>query len=171
MAASDGAYRVDALDLALLTALRAHPRSGDLQLSRLVEVARATVQSRLRRLEAAGIITGWGPDVDVSAAGFDVQAFISLEIAQGALDRVRDELLAIPHVVEAYATTGTSDLLCRVSASSHAELQEVVLRLNRSATVVRSTSVVVLSVVIAPRVLPLLETSASERRPQAPAYR
>ena len=42
---------LDALDLALLTALRENPRAGALALSRLTHVARATVESRLSRLE------------------------------------------------------------------------------------------------------------------------
>ena len=80
---------LDALDLALLTALRENPRAGALALSRLTRVARATVESRLSRLERAGVITGYGPDIDVAAAGFTVLAFVTLEIAQGALDRVQ----------------------------------------------------------------------------------
>jgi len=36
---------------------------------------------------------------------------------------------------------------------------------------VRTTSVVVLGTVVAPRVLPLLERSAEERDARAPAYR
>src|SRR5215470_7731091 len=94
---------LDALDLALLTELRANPRAGVLQLSRLTRVARATVQARLDRLESSGVITGYGPDVDVAAAGFGVLAFVTLEIHQGALDQVRDDLAAIPGVLEAYA--------------------------------------------------------------------
>ena len=49
---------LDALDLALLTTLRQNPRAGILDLSRTVKVARATVQSRLDRMERAGVITG-----------------------------------------------------------------------------------------------------------------
>src|SRR2546423_13422548 len=86
----------DALDLALLTALREHPRAGALQLSRLTGVARATVQARLDRMEKSGVITGYGPDLDVAAAGYGVRAFVTLEIAQGALDRVAADLAAIP---------------------------------------------------------------------------
>ena len=41
---------LDALDLALLTALREHPRAGALELSRITGVARATVSARLQRL-------------------------------------------------------------------------------------------------------------------------
>ena len=81
----------DDLDIALLTVLAEHPRAGVLELSRLTGVARATVTARLQRLEDAGIVTGYGPDLDVTAAGFGVHAFVTLEIAQGAIDDVRRE--------------------------------------------------------------------------------
>ena len=97
---------LDALDLALLGALRDNPRAGVLQLSRITRVARATVQSRLDRMEQAGVITGYGPDIDVAAEGFGVLAFVTLEITKGALDQVRDDLAAIAGVLEAYAVTG-----------------------------------------------------------------
>lgn len=165
--------QLDDLDVALLTALRAHPRAGALELSRVVEVARATVQARLRRMEEAGVITGYGPDVDLAAAGQTVQAFVTLEIAQGALEEVRGDLEAVPGVLEAYATTGSGDVLCRLAAASHDDLQTVLLALNRSTSVARSTSVIVLSTVVAPRVLPLLASasSAATRSARAPAYR
>jgi DNA-binding Lrp family transcriptional regulator len=98
-------------------------------------------------------------------------AFVTLEIAQGALDQVASELEAIPTVLEAYATTGSADVLCKVATTSHTELQDTLVELNRSPSIVRSTSVVVLGTVVAPRVLPLLERSAEERGARAPAYR
>lgn len=162
---------LDALDVDLLTALRAHTRVGVLELSRTLQVARGTVQARLDRLERAGVITGYGPEIDLAAAGHGVQAFVSLEIAQGALDDVAAELAAQPAVLEAYATTGSSDVLCRLAASSHEDLQQALLALNRSPSVGRSTSVVVLSVVVPPRTGPLLESSPRPAPPRAPAYR
>jgi len=162
---------LDALDLAVLTALHEHPRAGVLELSRVTRVARATLQSRLRRLEQLGVITGYGPDVDLAAAGFPVQAFVTLEIAQGALDEVTRDLEGIPGVLEAHATTGSGDVLCRVAASSHEALQETLLELSRSPAVVRSTSVVALSVVVPPRVLSLLTATQPGGASRAPAYR
>ena len=119
----------DALDLALLGALREHPKAGALELSRRLGVARGTVQARLQRLEDGGVITGYGPDIDLAAAGFAVQAFVTLEIAQGALDDVTADLAAMPGVLEAYATTGIGDVLCRMAARSHGDLQQTLLQL------------------------------------------
>lgn len=163
-------YLADALDVALLRALAERPRIGDLELSRAVQVARATVQGRLRRLGDRGVIRDWSPTVDVGAAGFGVQAFITLEIAQGNLADVARDLTAIPEVLEAHVTTGSYDVLCRVAAESHARLQDVLVRINQSPSVVRSTSVMALSVLIPPRTLPLLESRAAPTE-RAPAYR
>lgn len=152
---------MDALDVALLDALRQHHRAGALELSRILGVARATVSARLQRLEQAGVVTGYGPDVDVTAAGFGVQAFVTLEIAQGAIEDVTRDLEAIPGVLEAHATTGVGDVLCRVAASSHEALQQTLVDLNRSASVVRSTSVVALSELVPWRTLSLLRSEAA----------
>jgi DNA-binding Lrp family transcriptional regulator len=162
---------LDALDVDLLRALHDTPRAGVLELSRQLEVARGTVQARLDRLERTGVITGYGPDVDLAAAGFGVQAFVTLEIAQGELDDLRTELSALPAVLEAYATTGSADVLCRLAAASHEDLQQTLLELNRLPLVSRSTSVVVLSVVVAPRTLPLLRRHPRDAPRRAPAYR
>ena len=151
---------LDALDVSLLRALRENPRAGLQEIARVLGVARATATARLQRLEQAGVVTGFGPDVDVAAAGFGVQAFVTLEIAQGALDDVHRDLAAIPGVLEAHATTGSGDVLCRVAASSHEGLQRILVELNRSSAVVRSTSVVALSRLVPWRTLPLLESEA-----------
>jgi DNA-binding Lrp family transcriptional regulator len=162
---------LDALDVDLLATMRAHPRIGVLELSRVLRVARGTVQARLDRLERAGVISGYGPEIDVVAAGYGVQAFVTLDINQGALDEVTAELAASPAVLEAYATTGSSDVLCRLAASSHEELQQALLALDRSSFVSRSTSIVVLSVVVPTRALPLLRSSPRQGPRRAPAYR
>lgn len=166
-----GPLALDQIDLALLTALTEHPRAGDLELSRVTSVARATVQSRLRRLHEAGVIADWDPTLDVAAAGYEVQAYVTLEISQGALDEVTRDLGAIPQVLEAYVTTGSYDVLCRVATRSHPELQATLVRIDQSSSVVRSTSVMVLSTLIAPRVLPLLASADPAPSRRAPAYR
>ncbi|MQY30314.1 Lrp/AsnC family transcriptional regulator [Nocardia aurantia] len=163
--------KLDELDLAILTAMHEYQKAGVLELSRRTRVARATVQARIARMEESGVITSYDPQVDVTAAGFDVQAFVTLEIAQGALDAVATDLTAIPGVLEAYATTGSGDVLCRLGADSHTGLQSVLLSIDRSPAVVRSHSVVVLSTVVPRRTLPLLHTLAPAGSSRAPAYR
>lgn len=164
-------YQLDQLDVALIEALQQHPRAGALELSRSTKVARATVQSRLQRMEVAGVITGYGPNIDLASAGHPVLAFVTLEIAQGALDRVTEELVSLPQVLEAFVTSGAADVLCKIAATSHEDLQATLLHISKSGSVVRSTSVIVLSELVRPRVLPMLARNATEGGSRAPAYR
>ncbi|MEZ0088959.1 Lrp/AsnC family transcriptional regulator [Streptacidiphilus sp. EB129] len=163
--------KLDQLDTLLIRALSEHPRTGFLELSRLTGVSRATVQARVQRLEESGVITGYGPDLDLPAAGYPVLAFVSLEIAQGGLDQIADELARVPEIVEAYGTTGPADVNCRVAARSHQHLQDTLIRISRIPAVVRSTSVIALSQVVAPRRLPLLDSEQRPRPTRVPAYR
>src|SRR5437899_8883058 len=59
----------DTLDARLIELLAAEPRVGMLEASRRLGVARGTVQARLDRLQARGVVTGYGPDID--PAGLD----------------------------------------------------------------------------------------------------
>jgi DNA-binding Lrp family transcriptional regulator len=163
--------QLDKLDFALLEVLHSDPKIGVLELSRRLRVARATGAARLRRLEDGGLIAGYGPQVDLAAAGFDVQAFVTMEIAQGALATIREVLESIPGVLEAFSTTGTGDILCRIAADSHLGLQHTLIELNRSSIITRSTSVMVLSNVVPFRVMPLLRTLQPSGSAKAPAYR
>ncbi len=164
-------YALDELDRAMLAALYDNSRIGVLELSRTLGVARATVSARLQRLEDSGVITGYQPRIGLAAAGYGVQAFVTLEIAQGALGDVIAVLEQIPGVLEAFATTGAGDVLCRVAAASHDDLQRTLIVLNQSRTIARSTSVVVLSELVEFRAMPLLNTAEPDRAPKAPAYR
>jgi DNA-binding Lrp family transcriptional regulator len=147
---------LDDLDIRLLGLLDENPRAGVLELSRLAGVARATVSSRMQRWEQAGIVRGYGPQLDLDAAGYPVQALATLEIAQGRLSEIAELLASIPGVIEAYATTGTGDVVCRLAAASNAHLQQLLLELNESEAIRRSTSVVILSTLVASRAMPLL---------------
>ncbi|WP_406280313.1 Lrp/AsnC family transcriptional regulator [Embleya sp. NBC_00896] len=162
---------LDELDVRLIRAGRQHPRAGMLELSRLIGVSRATVQARLERMETAGVITGYGPEVDLVAAGYPVLAFVTLEIAQGGLSGVATALAAVPQVLEAYGTTGIGDVHCRIAATSNQDLQHILIDINRIPEVVRSTSVIVLSEVVPMRTLPLLEAQERRRPSRVPALR
>jgi DNA-binding Lrp family transcriptional regulator len=153
---------VDRLDAALLELLTAEPRVGVLEASRRLRVARGTVQARLERLQNRGVITGYGPDVDPAALGYEVTAFITLEIRQaGGHDPVAERLSVIPEVLEAHTITGASDMLCRVVARSNADLQRVLDAIVSAEGVVRSATLISLATQVPYRVLPLVRSSAA----------
>ncbi len=136
---------LDTTDLRLIAALRSTPRATIVQLSETVGIARATVQSRLARLEDEGVVTGFGPDIDGSVAGLDVLAFCTLEIQQGSHTATVEALTAIPQILEIHTVTGTGDLLCRIVADSNDHLHDVLQRVATVPTVRRSQTQLALS--------------------------
>lgn len=148
---------IDELDSRLIRELSESPRAGILELSRRLSVARGTVQARLDKLQARGVITGFGPDVDPTAIGYEVLAFCTLDITQGRLEDVVEHLLAIPEVLEAHSTSGPGDLHCRIVARTNAHLQQVINRVLEVQGIGRTSTVIALSEQIGHRTLPLVE--------------
>jgi DNA-binding Lrp family transcriptional regulator len=151
---------IDALDARLIALLDAEPRIGVLECSRRLRVARGTVQARLDRLAARGVIRGNGPDIDPAALGYGVTAFVTLEIRQRfGHDPVAAHLSEIPEVLEVHTITGSGDLLCRIVARSNADLQRVIDRVMSHEGIVRSSTIIALAEQIRYRVLPLVRAA------------
>jgi DNA-binding Lrp family transcriptional regulator len=136
---------MDDPERALLELLAAVTRPNVLELSRRLGVARNTAQARLDRLEAAGIIAGFGPFVELSAAGFGVLAFTTLEIAQGAETTVLSRIEQIPEVLEVHKITGPGDLLCRIVARTNEHLHDVLERVLATPGIRRTSTVLALA--------------------------
>ena len=152
---------VDDLDARLLAALEESPRAGVLELARRLGVARGTVQARLDKLQKDGVVTSFGPHLDLPAMGYGVLAFTTLEIAQGRLADVVAHLRAIPEVLEAHATSGPGDLHCRVVARTNEHLQAVINRILEVQGIDRTSTVIALSTQIPFRTLPLVTAAAA----------
>jgi DNA-binding Lrp family transcriptional regulator len=148
---------LDGLDARLLALLDAEPRIGVLECSRRLGVARGTVQARLDRLVARGVIRSFAPQLEPAALGFTVTAFVTLEIRQGrGHAAVATDLAGVPEVLEAYTITGSGDMFCRVVARSNADMQRVIDLVLEVEGVVRTSTVIALATQVPYRVLPLV---------------
>ena len=121
------AQPLDDTDRTILRTLRQHPRASITEIARRAGLARGTLYARLERMERDGVIVGWGPELDTRAAGYDVVAFVSLQIAQGAHDETIGALAELDELLEIHTITGDVDLLCKVVARSNDHLHEIVL--------------------------------------------
>jgi DNA-binding Lrp family transcriptional regulator len=152
---------IDALDAGLIAFLRENPRVGLLEAARQLGVARGTVQARLAKLESSGVITGHGPEIDPTALGYSISAFVLIELAQGRLSEAVEVMAAIPEMLEADGVSGPQDLICRVVARDTQHLQQLVNQLLSTAAIRRCTSYIVLSRQVPPRTGPLVEAAAA----------
>jgi DNA-binding Lrp family transcriptional regulator len=153
---------VDQLDARLIALLHDEPRIGLMEVARRLQVARGTVQARLAKLTERGVIRGFGPELDPHRMGYPLMAFVFLQITQGRLSDAVGVLDAVPEVLEATATSGPSDLLCRVVARDTEHLQDIVNRILSNPAIRRSTSYIALSEQIPYRTGPLLEAAAAQ---------
>jgi DNA-binding Lrp family transcriptional regulator len=159
---------VDELDARLLALLEAEPRIGVLECSRRLGVARGTVQARLDRLLARGVIASLGPQLNPAALGYSVTAFVTLEIRQGrGHAAVAADLAAVPEVLEAYTITGSGDMFCRVVARSNADMQRVLDLVLEVPGIVRTSTVIALATQVPYRVLPLVAATAAGGLPES----
>ena len=133
-------YDIDDTDRRIIAQLRTGSRSTVSDLSRRLSLARGTVHARLQRMEQTEVITGYGPDLNLAAAGFPVRAFSTLSIAQGQHDTVVAKLRAIPHILEVHTVTGPGDLLIRVAAETNDHLHLVLQQVSSITEVSHATT-------------------------------
>lgn len=152
---------IDDLDARLIELLTVESRIGVLECSRRLGVARGTVQARLDRMRERGVIRGFGPEVDPAALGYQVTAFVTLEIRQaGGHDPVAERLAAIPEVIELHTITGGGDMLCRIVGRDNQDLQRVIDLMVDVKGVQRTSTVIALATPVHQRTLPLVRAAA-----------
>lgn len=121
-----------------------------------LRVSRNTVHARMGRLSNEDVVTGFTARVHLPHIGLPVEAFVDIELAQGALQGVIAALATKPNVLEVHATTGRADLMVRVAAPSHAELQSLLQEFYELRGVNRTTTHIALSTPVQYRVGPLI---------------
>ena len=151
---------IDRLDARLIELLTTEPRIGVLEASRRLGVARGTVQARIDQMQARGVITGFGPDIDPAALGHAVTAFVTVELMQsGGRDEVALRLAEIGEILEAHTITGPGDMLCRVVARTNADLQRVIDAIVEVPGVLRTSTVIALATAVGYRTTPLVRAT------------
>ncbi|MHA7143214.1 Lrp/AsnC family transcriptional regulator [Arthrobacter sp. TmT3-37] len=152
--------KLDNLDLRLLLELVRDPRAQVSELSELLGVARNTAQSRIRRLLRAETLRRSGRELDLEALGYDVVAFVTIEVSHRELDAVIAGLRTIHQVLEVHEISGRGDVWCRVAATDTHNLQAALRSVLRIKGVIRTETVLALHEHIPYRTEPLLERLA-----------
>ncbi|MCU6479345.1 DNA-binding Lrp family transcriptional regulator [Arthrobacter silviterrae] len=147
---------LDPLDVRLVLALIAEPRAQIGELSDTLGVARNTIQSHLRQLSRSGALRRGGREVDLAAIGYDVVAFITIEVNHRDLDGVIAAMRAVPQVLEVYEISGRGDVWCRLAARDVHHLQAALRQLLRIKGVIRTETSLALHEHIPYRIQPLL---------------
>ncbi|WP_043268353.1 Lrp/AsnC family transcriptional regulator [Streptomyces sp. CT34] len=133
-------YSPDATDWRILDVLQQHGRAGHAELARAVNMSASAVTERVRRMEEAGVISGYAAVVDRERIGLPVLAFVRLRYPSGHCEPFHDLLESTPEILEAHHVTGDDRYVIKVAARSMRHLEEVSGRIGALGAV--TTSVV-----------------------------
>jgi Lrp/AsnC family leucine-responsive transcriptional regulator len=114
----------DAYDTRLLAELQADARLTMAELGRRVHLSQPAVTERVRKLEAAGVITGYRARVDPAALGYAIRALVRVGRCEyAAMQRLIE---ATPEIVDAWNITGEDSWVCAIAVVDVAHLDRVV---------------------------------------------
>jgi Lrp/AsnC family transcriptional regulator, leucine-responsive regulatory protein len=141
---------MDATDHQILALLVEDGRRTFDDIARRVSLSAPAVKRRVDRLRADGSLRGFTAVLDHAALGDTTEALVELFFAAGTqLDAVAATLRGHPEVVEAWSVTGEADAIARVRTHDNADLERLIMDLQRDGLVQRTRSQVVLSRLVA----------------------
>ena len=131
-------------DEKLLTLLRRDARMSISNLARAMDMSRSTVQNRIAKLEANGVIRGYSLELGGEYSANQVEAHVSIKVHQKLTARTNSSLEQIGEVAQLYSVSGEYDLIAIVQAQSLEALSAVLDEIGNLEGVERTNSAVVL---------------------------
>ncbi|MEM6636520.1 MAG: Lrp/AsnC family transcriptional regulator [Pseudomonadota bacterium] len=120
---------IDAIDAAILRELAADARIPRAALARRVGLSAPSVADRIRRLEGAGIITGYGARIDPSRLGYGLTVLIRARPLPGEMGRMIEAIRQTPQIVACDRVSGEDCFVARAHVRDVAEMEAVIDRI------------------------------------------
>lgn len=141
-----GIYDLDEVDVRLLQMLQEDAKSSLSQLGGHVNLSAPAVMERVRKLEQAGVITGYHARVNAPRVGLDIAAFIGVHLGNlKGLAEVEAWIDHVPEVLECHHVTGGPTLMLKVRARNTHALEELINRVRSLEGVENTETMVILS--------------------------
>lgn len=144
----------------ILLALQQDARMSYAEIGRRVGLSAPAVMERVRRLEDAGIITGYTAKVDISRLGLPIQAVLRVRIPGDRYGHMQKVMNECPEVLECHHVTGDDCLIMKIAAASMRDLERLI---GRFGTFGPTTTSVILSSPVTERIIDRRENDLSEQ--------
>ncbi len=118
------AAAIDTYDTRILAELQADARLTLAELGRRVHLSQPAVSERVRKLEAAGVITGYRASVNLAALGYQIRALV--RAGRCDYERMARLIEATPEVVKAWNITGEDSWVFEIAVVDVAHLDRVI---------------------------------------------
>ena len=137
---------LDDIDLRILGLLQEDCRTSLVRIGEQVGLSAPAVLERIKKLEAAGIVTGYRAILDARRLGLDITAFIGVLITHPS--RIGDferQVAALSDVLECHHVTGEHTLLLKVKTANTSSLERLISQIRSLDGVTRTETMIVLS--------------------------
>ncbi len=115
----------DAVNIRILIELQRNPRLTMTELGRRVGLSSPAVTERVRRLEELGVIQGYRLDLNPTALGLPIAAYVRIRPNPGQLPKIAELAQHIPEVVECHRVTGEDCFVLKVYLPSLDQLDRI----------------------------------------------
>ena len=122
--------KLDSTDLRILAALQADGALSNVELARRVHLSPSPCLTRVKALEAAGVIESYVALVNAKNLGLGLNVFISISLKTQSKEVLADferRIAEHDEVMECYLMSGDSDYLIRVALPDIAALERFIL--------------------------------------------
>jgi Lrp/AsnC family transcriptional regulator, leucine-responsive regulatory protein len=137
---------VDTTDRHIVDLLRENGRLSYAELARQIGLSAPAVHERVGKLEASGVIRGYRADVAPEAVGLGVTAMIGIvQDPSCEIDEVVAALSPLSEIESCYFLAGQESFLLKVRVGTIAELEQLIVRLNRTTGVASTRTTIALS--------------------------
>ncbi|MFF1609361.1 Lrp/AsnC family transcriptional regulator [Amycolatopsis sp. NPDC058278] len=117
---------LDPTDWAILAELQRDARLPLTELGRRVNLSASAATERLRRLETAGVISGYRAEIDLGKVGYPVLAVVRLKYPGSRHEPLHKLLGDRSEILECLRTTGDDCYTLKIAAASMAHLEQTV---------------------------------------------
>ncbi|WP_238371281.1 Lrp/AsnC family transcriptional regulator [Heliomarina baculiformis] len=122
---------MDKTDERLIAALKEDGRASISDLAASLNLSRATVRTRMERLQASGDILGFSVVLKRDVASQPVRGLMMIGIEGRGTDRITRQLIALPQVRAVHSTNGRWDLIVAIGAETLEEFDTVLAQIRR----------------------------------------
>ena len=145
---------MDNLDRRILAILQQNARTPLKVIAEQVFLSSPAVSARIERLEKAGYILGYQAQLSSSALGYQIKAFINLEVLPSQKPEFYPYIESCPNVMECNCVTGDYSMLIKVCFRTTQELDQFINQLHRFG---RTSTQIVFSTAVEHRGIPAIE--------------
>lgn len=121
----------DKIDTDILAALYQDADITNKDLAESLDIATSTCQERVKRLKKQGVIKGYLCEVDLAEFSGHIEAMAAVKMVKHTeifADRLRDDLLKLPEVIQVFHMGGENDFNVHLAVYNTAHLRQLIFR-------------------------------------------